>query len=227
MFFLNRKFTSAIIAGGGSGSRMNGVCDNKLLYKINNIPVICHTIMAYSKARTISEIIVVVKQDMLEEMGTLLFDYNLEKSVKIILAGGDSRFKSVLIGLDSVSPKARYVAIADADRPFITPEQIDAVSEKAYETKAAALCDNVYDTIKVKNDKGFIVSTIDRNTLLAMQTPQTFEVTLYKKAVTNALVKNLDVTDDCGLLESIAYPVYPVMGNKGNIKITTPSDIGK
>ena len=72
---------------------------------------------------------------------------------------------------------------------------------------------------------GFVVSTPDRSTLFAVQTPQIFDFELYRNAAQNAREKGFDFTDDCQLVESFNQKVKTVVGSYSNIKITTPDDI--
>ena len=81
------------------------------------------------------------------------------------------------------------------------------------------------DTIKVKNDENFSISTPDRSTLMAIQTPQVFKYENILKC--HEMVKlNKDlVTDDTMVAEKYGYKVYLYDGEYTNIKITTPDDI--
>lgn len=91
--------------------------------------------------------------------------------------------------------------------------------------KAAALGVKVKDTIKVTDENGKIINTPNRETLYAVQTPQGFDMKLYKTAVKTAQNENKEYTDDCQLVEAIGKSVYIVEGDYKNIKITTPEDI--
>ena len=70
-----------------------------------------------------------------------------------------------------------------------------------------------------------IVSTPDRSSLVAIQTPQVFSFKIYKQALELAKQQNADFTDDCALFENMGIPVFAVKGEYSNIKITTPEDI--
>ena len=96
-------------------------------------------------------------------------------------------------------------------------------SAKAYSAATCAV--NVKDTVKVVKPDGLIVSTPDRSTLRAVQTPQGFTYSVFKNAIEAA--KDLSAfTDDCSLVEAFGYPVYTVEGDYNNIKITTADDLG-
>jgi 2-C-methyl-D-erythritol 4-phosphate cytidylyltransferase len=102
---------------------------------------------------------------------------------------------------------------------------IDNVSLSAYEHHAAAACVKIKDTIKLVGSDGFIKDTIDRNTLLAVQTPQTFLLKLYMAGMAVANQRGINLTDDCQLIEQAGGKIFAVEGSYHNIKITTPEDI--
>ena len=108
---------------------------------------------------------------------------------------------------------------------LITPEQIEKAVKAAYEYGAAALGTPVTDTVKVADAEGRILSTPDRSSMWAVQTPQVFEKALYKRAMDNAVSNGLAVTDDCSMVEAIGEPVRIIRGEYSNIKLTTPVDI--
>ena len=108
---------------------------------------------------------------------------------------------------------------------MITPVQIENVLEEGYRSGAATLATPVTDTIKIVDENGLIVSTPDRSTMWAVQTPQVFEKELYKRALKNAMENNISVTDDCSMVEALGETVHTVLGNYSNIKLTTPVDI--
>ena len=95
----------------------------------------------------------------------------------------------------------------------------------AYEKNCVAAGVRVKDTIKVVSHDGQIVSTPDRNSLYAIQTPQIFRFDIYEHAVQNAEENGLDFTDDAQMVEQIGEKVYIAPGDYTNIKLTTPDDI--
>ncbi len=141
-----------------------------------------------------------------------------------VTEGGDCRAASVQNGILAVSAQAQYFAIHDGARPLITPEEITAVTEAAFETGAATLGTAVTDTIKIADENNVILQTPDRAVLRAVQTPQVFEKELYTFALTDAEDLSI-VTDDCSLIENMGGEVQIVEGSRENIKLTTPVDV--
>lgn len=213
---------SLIIAGAGNSKRMGGV--NKQFSKINSVPVIVKSVLAFENFLEIEEILVVAKEEDIPQMRTLCERYKVKKPIKFVI-GGQTRQASVKNALNAISMHSDYIAIHDGARPLVENECIQTAIKNALKYKATALAVPVKDTIKVVDKNGFIKDTPDRNALFITQTPQIFEKKLYLKAMNNALEKGLDLTDDCQLVEAIGQNVYITLGSYQNIKITTVEDI--
>ena len=141
-----------------------------------------------------------------------------------ITEGGKERQDSVSNGA-ALCGDAEYIAVHDAARPFITPEEIETVCADAEKYGAATLAVPVKDTIKVAAADGTVCATPERSTLRAIQTPQVFRLSLYKEALCLAKNTGKQYTDDCQLIEAAGGKVYLTPGDYKNIKITTPEDL--
>lgn len=83
----------------------------------------------------------------------------------------------------------------------------------------------VKDTIKVVSKEGFVVKTLERDSLWHVQTPQTFKYELIAKAYRDGMAKKLYGYDDATFLEYSGKKVRVIEGSPYNIKITTPEDL--
>ena len=143
-----------------------------------------------------------------------------------VVQGGVTRADSVHNGL--AAAKGLLVAIHDAARPFASEEVITQVLQAAAKTGAAAPAVPVKDTIKVADKDGKVVTTPDRATLYAVQTPQCFDRALYLQALEAVSDEKASlVTDDCSLFELAGLPVTLTAGDYANLKITTKEDLQK
>ena len=143
-----------------------------------------------------------------------------------VVQGGVPRADSVHNGL--AAAKGQLVAIHDAARPFASEEVITQVLQAAAKTGAAAPAVPVKDTIKVADKDGKVVTTPDRATLYAVQTPQCFDRALYLQALEAVSGEKASlVTDDCSLFELAGLPVTLTAGDYANLKITTKEDLQK
>ena len=193
--------------------------DSKLLLKINGKTVLERSVNAFLNISDIDEVIVVAREKDIPAFSYILTDERVS-----FVVGGDTRQQSVMNAVDVIDD-CELIIIHDGARPLIKSEDIENTIRAAKENKAAAVGVFVKDTVKVVDKNGFVVSTPDRSTLFAVQTPQIFDFELYRKAAQNAREKGLDFTDDCQLVESFNQKVKTVVGSYSNIKITTPDDI--
>ena len=127
-------------------------------------------------------------------------------------------------GLRETDPQASLIAIHDGARPFLPLEVLEQTIETARQRGAAAPALPVKDTIKVARE-GVVQQTPDRARLFGVQTPQVFEASLIKGALTKAWEEGAVLTDDCSAVERIGFPVCLTQGSEENIKITTPRDL--
>jgi 2-C-methyl-D-erythritol 4-phosphate cytidylyltransferase len=113
-------------------------------------------------------------------------------------------------------------------RPFIDAELIGRVVEAAQKSGAAIAGVPAVDTIKLvdRTAEGAIVdSTIPRERVVMVQTPQGFKYSVLRQAFNEALNDGFTGTDEASLVERAGHPVTVVMGSPRNIKITTPADL--
>ena len=218
--FRKKDFVSAVIAAGGKSERMG---QDKLFINICGIPAIAHTLTAFQNCKDIDEIIVVSSEKNVLKIEELKSKFSLSKISNIVL-GGENRTKSVYNGIEAVSSDTNFVAVHDGARIAITPEQISNVVNLAKKTGSALLAVPVKDTIKLQKD-GFVVSTVPRDEIFAAQTPQVFDLSLIKGALSNAIQSNINITDDCSAVELIGGRISICPGSYRNIKLTTEEDI--
>lgn len=215
------RFTSAVIVAAGDSTRM-GYKLSKQLIPINGHAAIEYTLQAFQNCDRIDEIVVVARSKDIENIAQIAFQF---KKVSSVTAGGSTRMESVAKGVRAADKRVTHYAIHDGARILITPEDIEKVLYAAFECGAAAPGTPVTDTIKKVDDNGNILSTPDRSSLWAVQTPQVFEKELYRRAMKNAVENGLSVTDDCSMVEALGERVRIVRGEYTNIKLTTKTDI--
>jgi len=212
---------TAIIVAAGNSRRMGGA--DKQLITIDNMPVLSHTLLQFSKSASIDKIIVVTKPENILTVGDMIREFAISKVTNII-PGGDTRQDSVCCGLSLVE-NDRLVAIHDGARPFISVKKIDELVLAAQEYGAAAPGVIPKDTVKVASSNGNIADTVDRNTLRLIQTPQVFYADELKLAYERAKTTSFIGTDDCSVAEHSGISIRIIDGEYTNIKVTTPEDI--
>jgi len=216
--FLFCAMLSAIIVAGGSSQRMGF---DKLFAVIAGEPVIAHSIRAFEHASSVSEIVVVARKERHDEIRKISRAAGFKK-VRSIEPGGERRQDSVRAGLDRIDHAAKYVAVHDAARPLITPEQIERAFEQCRVHGSAALAQPVNDTLKRADADLLVVGLVDRHQLYAMQTPQIFERKLIEDAYRDVDAEKASVTDEVSAVERLGHKIALVLNDDFNFKITYP-----
>lgn len=214
----------AIVLAAGEGRRM-GLGQPKQLLELMGKPVLVHTLEAFDRAESVDRVVLVAPPDVVGHYrDEVVRPFGIRK-VEAVVPGGAERQDSVREGLGSLGDDAEVVAIHDAARPLIRPEEIDAVVADARASGAAVLGTPVTDTVKEVSG-GEVRKTLDRSVLWQVQTPQAFQVSVIREAHLQAAREGFLGTDDTVLVERLGRPVRVVAGRADNLKITTPDDLG-
>lgn len=217
----NDKKIAVIIAAAGSGKRMGSSVPKQFL-KIEGKPILVKTASAFSRNSFVDGFFVVTGKDYIEETEAMVGSLNKYRGV---VEGGKERQDSVFNGILAINDEYDYVLVHDGARPYISDEVINRVIEKMIETGTAVAAVPVKDTIKTIREDDTFAETLKRDELRGIQTPQGFSVDLLKRAYEKAFAENYYGTDDAVLVERTGHPVHMVLGDYGNIKITTKEDM--
>lgn len=209
-----------IVVAAGASSRMGGT--NKQLAEVGGVPVIIKTLQRFENNKNVSNIILVVRDEDLFQIQMLTDKYTITK-VTDIVCGGNSRQESVLKGFARLPENAERVLIHDGARPFVSDAVIDGVISGLEQYSAVTCGVKVKDTIKRVSKEGIAEETLNRESLMAVQTPQGVKVQEYLKAVESLEVATF--TDDTSIMEAAGYKVLITDGDYKNIKITTKEDL--
>lgn len=215
---------SAIILAGGKGKRMNSSISKQFI-EIKGKPIIYYTIKKFNDNKKIDNIVVVLSQEEIEYFKEkILKKYDLK--VDKIVIGGDERQDSVYNGLESLENSGTdIVLIHDGARPFISDRIIDDGIKYATIHGACAPGVMPKDTIKIKGKSNFSIDTPNRETLVAIQTPQVFKFREILECHKKVKIDKVVVTDDTMAVERYGNKVYIYNGEYTNIKVTTPEDL--
>jgi len=214
---------AAIIVAAGKGTRM-GTNVGKMFLELAGRPVIAHAWERFDRSPAIDRIVLVVREGLQSTFAELGAQYGFRKPF-CFAAGGSERQDSVWNGLEALPREATYVAIHDGARPLVTEEIILATLRAARECGAAVAAQPVTDTIKESADGKTIGRHLDRSRLWAVQTPQTFQVDIIRRAIAAARQRGLSLTDDTAACELIGQPVRLVPCSSPNPKLTVPADL--
>lgn len=213
----------AIIVAAGKGKRMKSNI-NKQFINIEGKPVLYYSIDAFNRNPLIDSIVVVCGRDEIEYCReNVVKKYGLDKVVKIV-EGGRERQNSVFNGL-KVLKNCGIVLIHDGARPLVTSKIIEDGIRYSNMYGACTCGMKPKDTIKIKSENGFSRTTLNREELFLVQTPQCFKYDLIYDCHKKVIEEKIQVTDDTMVVEHYGNNVYLYEGSYDNIKITTPEDL--
>ena len=209
---------TAIIVAGGTGQRM-GTALPKQFLAIEGKSILLHTVDQFVSAFSDINFVIVLPADYIHEGENIIASSGLVQSF-LFVAGGDTRFQSVKNGLAQADP-ASIVFVHDAVRCLLTPDLIQRCYQQAVEKGSAIPAVSSTDTVRII--EGTKHHVVDRANVMMIQTPQTFNAVILKKAFEQ--VYQPSFTDEANVLEASGKEVYLIEGEYENIKITRPLDL--
>lgn len=198
---------------------------DKMFAELAGKPVVWHSIKAFQDTKEVDEIILVAKEDRVEEFQRLVKGAHFSK-VKEIVPGGAERHISVWRGLQRVeSAGSEFVAVHDGARPLTTPKLIRACIDAASDHGAACCASPIPDTVKRATVEQMVQESVERTGLWAMQTPQVFASGLILQAYAALISRNEMVTDEVSAVQKLGKRIFLLKNEDWNFKITFPHDL--
>lgn len=207
-----------VIVAGGKGLRMGGDIPKQFL-PVCGKPVLMRTLEAFHTFDAAIHIVLVLPVSQQAYWKELCRVYQFELSHEIA-DGGETRFHSVKNGLALVEGDG-LVGVHDGVRPFVSQEVIARCYEEAARCKAVIPVIDVVETVRHLTEEGS--ETVPRDRYKLVQTPQVFDVALLRRAYQQEYTDLF--TDDASVVEALGEKVCLVMGNRENVKLTTPFDL--
>jgi 2-C-methyl-D-erythritol 4-phosphate cytidylyltransferase len=207
----------AIIVAGGAGKRMNSSTPKQFLL-LHDKPVLYYTIKAFLEAYDDLEIILVLPEGY-TEMGREIVDGYFDYRRIRITAGGDTRFHSVQNGLRLVDEEA-IIFVHDGVRCLVSVDLIHRCYKAALEAGSAVPVVPVKESVRLLKEEDS--EGMNRNTVVTVQTPQTFHSKILLPAFEIDYKERF--TDEASVVEAFGLKIYLIHGEENNIKITQPID---
>jgi 2-C-methyl-D-erythritol 4-phosphate cytidylyltransferase len=218
------KRVAALIPAAGSGRRMGGTVPKPFL-PLGAREILARTLDVFEACGAIDEIwVIAASEHMAFCQQTIIERYGFQK-VQGVIAGGRTRQESVWHGLQRLGDSIDLVVVHDGVRPFVTDVILLDTLAHAARYGAAITAIPVQDTLKRVSAAGDVETTVSRDRLWRVQTPQAFQRHLLQAAFVHAWEQKVMATDEAGLLESFGKRVTVVLGSERNIKVTTPDDL--
>jgi 2-C-methyl-D-erythritol 4-phosphate cytidylyltransferase/2-C-methyl-D-erythritol 2,4-cyclodiphosphate synthase len=219
---------TAIIAAGGRGLRFGGASPKQLL-TLDGRTLLERSLEPFLAHPSIDEVVVAVPPEVARDPPPYL--RGAAKALRMVV-GGARRQDSVSNAFAASAAASDLFLIHDAARPFVSAGLIARTIEAAAMHGAAIAAIAASDTVKRVRPRdpasaglGHVVQeTLDRESIVLAQTPQGFRRDVLAAAV--ALGQSgVEATDEAALAERAGYAVHVVVGEAGNVKITTSEDL--
>lgn len=213
---------SAIIVAAGSSRRMGF---DKLFAPLAGKPVLAHSLAAFNECSAIDEVLIVTRDEQMDEIEKLVSREKLTK-VRKVISGGEERHISVWNGLQAVDAEgSEFIGIHDGARPLTTPKLIKACLDLARVHGAACCASQIPDTVKRASIEQMVTESVERTGLWAMQTPQFFSSGLILQAYASLMAKHEMVTDEVSAVQKMGKKIALLKNEDWNFKITFPHDL--
>jgi 2-C-methyl-D-erythritol 4-phosphate cytidylyltransferase / 2-C-methyl-D-erythritol 2,4-cyclodiphosphate synthase len=209
-------FADAVIVAAGASRRMQGT--DKLEADLLGRPLLAWTVDAVRAARSVRRLVLVVARERVEEAHR----WEWLPDGTDVVAGAAQRADSVASGVRASD--AEVVLVHDGARPLVSTALVDAVAAAAAEHGAAVPVVPVADSLRRVDGDERLAATVDRDGLVAAQTPQGAHRTLLLDALA-AADGGATYTDEAALLLARGVPVATVPGDAANLKVTRPGDL--
>lgn len=209
---------TVLLLAAGRGERLGS--EPKAFVRLGGTTLIRLSAAAAAAATLVDHIVVAVPKGRVNDARSEMVGLSVPWTV---VCGGATRQDSAWEALCACADSAA-VAVHDAARPYCPPSLFDACLERLDTFEAAIAAVDPVDTVK-ECAEGMVVRTLDRSSLVMVQTPQAFRTEVYREAHEAARRDGAHATDDAALVERIGVRVAVVPGTRSNIKITTSEDL--
>jgi 2-C-methyl-D-erythritol 4-phosphate cytidylyltransferase len=212
--------TWAILVAAGEGARL-GADRPKAFAGLAGRPLLAESLERLDASEWVDAIVVAAPPDW-EEPVILLAEELVASKVSAVVTGGATRAESVRAALTEVPGDALVVLVHDAARPLLQESVIERLLTalgEGFDGVVPGL--PVADTVK-RVQGGVVAETIDRSSLVAVQTPQAFT----RAALAAAYEGDISAATDCAsLVERAGGRIKVVDGDPSLVKVTTPTDL--
>ena len=210
-----------LLLAAGEGTRL-GSAEPKAFLSVAGVPVIRRAFEAAMRADLVDGVVIAAPPGH-ERRVEALAPPDGGRTV-VVVTGGASRQASAAAALDAAPADVDAFLVHDAARALAPSALFDAVLRELDVCEAVCPGRPVVDTIKQTSD-GRIVGTLDRSSLVAVETPQGIRADVYRRALERAAADGFEGTDDVSLVERLGIAARVIESTRPNPKITHPTDV--
>lgn len=219
---------SAVIFAGGVGSRFKSEDIPKQFVEVEGKPIIIHTLEKFSRHPMVDQIAIACLESWIDVLRQQLEKYGITKVVSVV-KGGNNGHESIHNGLMEIAKdygKDDIVLICDGVRPMISERLITNCIEETRKHKTAVPVTQSIDSVLESFDGSSCNKNYLRKTMFITQAPQGYYVEHIVKAHEEAARRGIDnPISSAELLIELGEQVHIFIGERQNIKVTTPEDL--
>ena len=204
------------ILAAGSSTRLG---EDKVLADLGGQPVLAWSLAAAASSGVFDATIVVAPPAAVDRVAEAV---RRTGSPARVVPGGPSRTASSWAALDALEG-CEVIAIHDAGRPFVSAALFVRAVEAARRDGAVAAGLPLAETVRRADEVGVSLEEVQRDGLWAAQTPQAFRRDVLVRA--RAAAGERSYTDDAAAVTALGEKVVMILGERRNLKVTTPEDL--
>ncbi|MCM1307431.1 MAG: 2-C-methyl-D-erythritol 4-phosphate cytidylyltransferase [Butyrivibrio sp.] len=218
----------AMIFAGGTGTRMKSENIPKQFIEVDGKPIIIRTLENFALHPLVDDIVIACIASGIDHLKGLIEQYRIPR-VRAIVEGGSSGFESIHNGLVEVARDAAdtdIVLICDGVRPVMSEQLISECIELAKEHETAVPVVRSIDSVLVSEDGKSCKVNMPRENMYITQAPQGYTMRKIMWAHDEAARRGIvNPTSSADLLIELGEAVRIFIGERDNIKVTTPEDL--
>jgi len=221
----SHKTAVVILAGGKTGSNRQSIPSQFI--SVHGKPVLVYSMEVYQQHPAVDDIVVVCLRGWEDIVSAYARQYGITK-LRLLVAGGSSGVRSLKKGADCLSDYSAsdVVIIQEATRPMVTPETVSTLLRACAETGSATVCHSMSQYVQF-DISGIRASYVDRDSLIALQSPEAHRLGLLRAVFGEAEKLNHPLTESCFtmLLHGLGHPIHFVESAVNNIKLSREEDL--
>lgn len=215
-----------ILAGGKSGRNRQNIPTQFI--SVHGKPILVYSMDAYQSHPAVDDIYVVCLKGWEDIVKAYAGKFGITK-LRGVIPGGSSgiqSLKNAMVAIDRRYGPEDVILIQEATRPMVSVELISSLLRTCWETGSATVCHSMDDYVQfdVSGDKA---SYLDRNTVIALQSPEAHRMQLIREVFEKAKHQDIPLTDSCCtmLMHRLGYPINFIRSSVNNIKVTREEDL--
>lgn len=215
-----------ILAGGKSGRNRQNIPSQFI--SVHNKPILVYSMDAYQSHPAVDDIFVVCLKGWEDIVKAYAGKFGITKLRGVIPGGGSGiqSLKNAVTAIDRRYGPEDVILIQEATRPMVSVELISSLLQACWETGSATVCHGMDDYVQFDLSGGK-ASYLDRNTVIALQSPEAHRMGLIRQVFEEARSQNLPLTESCCtmLMHRLGYPINFIKSSINNIKVTREEDL--